>query len=281
MLIDSFQSDWQSDLNRRHESLPPGARAVLLIDGAFVPKIFRQLGSACMPVLLFEFLPACSKEAKDVSPFVVSFDPKDKSLVRLLARCSGWPMLSVLTTHESVEQLAKRLAAWCIVEVDGQNFNFRFPDTRRLPVIFETLTQQQRRELIGNAIEWHYIRRDGRWSSLPLEPSTTSLSISDKAILDASQFGRLVKDSEPDEMWVQLLDRGVRTRLLPSQRHALLSNALQAADKDELDEILKIAWCMYCIENSGQSDLELLRSRLAEWKAENLRSENETIYRTA
>lgn len=255
MLINPFHPDWQSDLNRRHEVLPSGARLVLLIDGAFVPKIFRQLGSACMPVLLFEFLPACSKEAKDVSPFVVSFDPKDKSLVRLLARCSGWPMLSVLTTHESVEQLAKRLAAWCIVEVDGQNFNFRFPDTRRLPVIFETLTQQQRRELIGNAIEWHYIRRDGRWSSLPLEPSTTSLSISDKAILDASQFGRLVKDSEPDEMWVQLLDRGVRTRLLPSQRHALLSNALQAADKDELDEILKIAWCMYCIENSGQSDL--------------------------
>jgi len=281
MLINSFQPDWQSDLNRRHEALPHGARLVLLIDAAFSPKIFRQLGSTCNPILLFELLPACSKEAKDVSPFVVSFDPTDKSLVRLLALCSGWPMLSVLTTYESAEQLAKRLAAWCIVEVDGQNFNFRFPDTRRLPVIFETLIQQQRREMIGNTIEWHYISRDGSWSSLPVEPWTFPLPISDKATLEQSQFGKLLTDSEPDEMWVQLLDRGVRTHLLPSQRHAVLSYALHVADKDGLDDLSQIAWCMDCIEKSCQSDLEALRSRLAEWKVENFRSENEAIYRAA
>jgi len=281
MLINPFQPEWQSDLNRRHEALHTGARLVMLIDGAFLPKIFRQLGSACMPVLLFEFLPACSKEAKDVSPFVVSFDPTDKSLARSLARCSGWPMLSVLTTYESVEQLAKRLAVWCIVEVDGQNFNFRFPDTRRLPVIFETLTQQQRRELIGNTIEWHYISRDGSWSSLPVEPCSFPLPISGKATLDESQFGKLLTDSEPDEMWVQLLDRGVRTHLLPSQCHALLSNALQVADKAGLDDVSQIAWCIDCVEKSCQSDLEALRSRLAVWKAENSGSENETIYCTA
>ncbi|MGJ9418277.1 DUF4123 domain-containing protein [Massilia sp. CMS3.1] len=281
MLINPFQPEWQSDLNRRHEALPFGARLMLLIDGAFVPRLFRQLGSASEPVLLFEFLPGCSKEAKEVSPFVVSFDPSDKSLVRLLKRCSGWPMLSVLTTYESAERLAKRLAAWCIVEVDGQNFNFRFPDTRRLPMIFETLTQQQRREFIGNAIGWHYISRDGSWSSLPLEPSTIPLSISDKATLDEIQFARLLKDSDPDEVWVQLLDRGARTHLPPSQRHALLSNALHLADKNGLDDILKIAWCMDCIEQSCQSDSDTLRTRLAEWKQETSRTENETSYRTA
>ncbi len=278
MLIDPFQPEWQLDLNRRHETLPPGAHLVLLIDSAFVSKIFRQLGNGCKPILLFELLPACSKEAKDVSPFVVAFDPSDISLMRLLARCSGWPMLSVLTTYESVEQLSKRLAAWCLVDVEGQNFNFRFPDTRRLPAIFQTLTKPQHRELIGNSIGWHYIGRDGSWCGLLLEPSTLPLPISDKATLNGLQFGQLLKDSEPDEIWVQLLDRGARPILPPSQRHALLANALQVAEKNGLDDTLKVAWCMDCIEKS-HSDPDTLQVNLAEWAKENLGGEDETLCR--
>lgn len=281
MLIDPFQPEWQSELNQLHADLPDGACLVLLIDSAFMPRIFRQLGIECKPIPLFEFLPACSKEARDVSPFVVPFDPRDKPLRRLLTRCSGWPMLSVLATYESIEQLARRLAAWCIVEADGQNFNFRFPDTRRLPAIFKTLTQQQRGELIGNAIGWHYIGREGSWCSLPVEPSTVPLSIPGKSTLDRHQFAQLLEDSEPDETWVQLLDRGTQTHLLPSQRHALLSNALGVADKAGLDDSLRIAWCMDCIEVSFQSEPDLLAARLAEWKQENVRRENETSYRTA
>jgi hypothetical protein len=130
MLIDPFQPEWQSELVRVYEDLPHGASLKLLIDSAFVPKLFQQLSSANHPILLFEFLPGCSKEAKEVSPFVVSFDPRDKSLMRLLKRCSGWPMLNILVTYESTEQLAKRLAAWCIVEVDGKIliFGFQIPD---------------------------------------------------------------------------------------------------------------------------------------------------------
>lgn len=281
MLIDPFQPEWQSDLNRLHAALPHGATLKLLIDGAFIPKIFQQLGNQYQPILLFELRPGCSNEARDVSPFIVPFDPRDKSLTRLLSRCSGWPMLSALTTYESAEQLAERLAAWCVVDVDGQSFNFRFPDTRRLPAIFDTLTQQQQGEFIGNAIKWHYISRKGGWSSLPLEASAISPSMPDNTTLDRRQFGQLLKDSEPDEMWVQLLDRGVQTHHLPSQRHALLSNALYVADKNGLHDLRKIAWCMDCIQALTQSDTDTLRIRLAKWRQENDRSENETLYRTA
>ncbi|MGX4640733.1 DUF4123 domain-containing protein [Massilia sp. SYSU DXS3249] len=280
MLINSFQPEWQSELNRRHAALPHGAGLILLIDGVFVPGIFQQLRGESKPILLYELLPACSKDARDVSPFVLRFDPKDKSLARLLSLCSGWPMLSVIITYESEEQLAKRLAAWCIVEVDGQNFNFRFPDTRRLPAIFETLTPRQRRELTGNAIGWYYISREGDWDSLPLEPSTIPLSIANQTTLNGAQFGKLLKDSEPDEMWVQLLDRGAPTHLLPSQRNVLLSNALRIADKNGLDELLKIAWCMDCIRASPKSNLEALAERLAKWMQENNRSDDETLYQT-
>lgn len=281
MLIDPFQPDCQSELIRRHAALPPDVGLVLLIDGAFIPKLVRQLGNACKPILLFELLPGCSKEARDVSPFLVSFDPGDKLLLRLLTRCSGWPMLSVLTTYESVEHLAKRLAAWCIVDVEGQSFNFRFPDTRRLPMIFEALTRQQRGELAGNAIGWHYIARNGNWSSLQLEASTIPLSVSDRPTLDETQFGKMLRDSEPDEMWVQLLDRGVRTHLLPSQRHALLVNALQVVDKNGLDYLLKIAWCRDRIEKSCQGDPDTLRTSLDEWIQEKFQNDYEPLYRTA
>lgn len=67
MLIDPFLPKWQSDLNRLHTALPHGASLMLLIDGAFVPKTFKQLGNECQPILLFELLPGCSREAKDVS----------------------------------------------------------------------------------------------------------------------------------------------------------------------------------------------------------------------
>lgn len=281
MLIDPFQPRWQSDLKRLHTALPHGASLMLLIDGAFVPTIFQQLGDECQPILLFEFLPGCSEQARDVSPFIVPYEPRNQSLALLVSRCSGWPMLSALATYESAEQLAKRLAAWCIVEVDGQSFNFRFPDTRRLPAIFDTLTQQQRGNLIGDAIGWHYIRREGDWSSLPLQSSTVPISMPEKTTLDQHQFGQLLKDSEADEMWVQLLDRGVQTHLLPSQRHTLLSNALCVADKNGLDDLLRIAWCMDCIQGAYESDVDTLRRKLAKRRQENDGNENEVLDRTA
>jgi hypothetical protein len=281
MLINLLVPGWESNLEKQYAALPAGARLVLLIDGAFAPMLFQPLDSHCKPFLLFEFLPGCSTEARNVSPFVVKFDPENKSLTRLLKRCSEWPMLSVLTTYESAEQLAERLSAWCIVEVGGQNFNFRFADTRRLPKIFETLTQQQRRGLVGNTIGWHYISRDGSWSSLLVELSTISLSLTDKAVLNETQFGQLLVDSEPDEMWVRLLDRGIQTDLLPSHRHALLSSALHVADRMGLDEFLQTDWCMHCIQTSCSSDLGTLQATLIDWISKNARNENETLSSTA
>lgn len=276
MLIDTFQPGWEADLNRRHASLPAGANLILLIDGAFTPRLFQQLNGKCKPILLFDLLSSCSDDARDVSPFVVSYDPTEKSLQRVLKRCNRWPMLSALTSYESAEQLAERLAAWCIVKVDGQDFNFRFPDTRRLPAIFETLAPHQRAELLGSAFEWHYISRDGNWHSLPLESSTVASAVSGKASLTGDQFGKLLSDSDPDEMWVQLLDRGAQTDLAPSQRHALIRNALHVANKIGLDEAIKIAWCMECINASDQRDLDSLLADLKKWKQENFRSNNES-----
>ena len=281
MLIDPFHPGWLHELTRSHADLPPDAQRLLLIDGAFVPGLFRKLAGTCPPVLLFESLPGCSEATRDVSPFVVAFDPDNRALMRVLDACNGWPMVSAVTTFESTAQFAARLAAWCIVEVDGQRFNFRFPDTRRLPGIFDALTRQQRAEFAGGALEWQYIGRDGAWYRLPLEEGAADVPVSEKAALDDDQFGRLVADSEADGIWLRLQDRGLVSRLLPSQRHTLLANALLSAEAEGLDEMLKLRWCSDCIRAPDARDAQTLQERLVAWTQEKMRKDNEALPRTA
>lgn len=101
-----------------------------------------------------------------MAPFITQFDPTDSSLVRVLSRCDGWSMVRAIATFETIDRLYERLAAWCVVEVDRQRFNFRFPDTRRLPAIFAALTDKQRAEVTAGAASWRYLDRDGTWSEL-------------------------------------------------------------------------------------------------------------------
>jgi hypothetical protein len=58
-------------------------------------------------------------------------------------------MVSAIVTLETFVELVDRLAAWCVVEVDDQYFNFRFPDTRRLPDILGVLKPEQIGALLG------------------------------------------------------------------------------------------------------------------------------------
>jgi hypothetical protein len=78
-------------------------------------------------------------------------------------------MLSAIATSGSVDVRAERLAAWWTVATEGDYFNFRFPDTQRLPAIFAVLMPEQQRELAGNALSWHYMARNGAWAALPID----------------------------------------------------------------------------------------------------------------
>lgn len=115
------------------------------------------------------------------------------------------------------------------IEADGERFNFRFSHTLRLPAIFDTLTQQQRCELTGNAIGWHYIDRSGAWVTLAMDYSGPVVEITAMAKLRASQFWELIEHCKADEIWVRLRYDGVSWDGGPSQRHYLLTQAVQMA----------------------------------------------------
>ncbi|KQQ31833.1 hypothetical protein ASF61_15880 [Duganella sp. Leaf126] len=174
-------------------------------------------------------------------------------------------MMSVITTQESQTTLARRLAAWCVVEADQQRFNFRFPDTRRLPCIYAALTEQQRQQMTGPAAEWSYIARDGTWEHLSLIPGITSIH-NDVPKLTAQQFAALVADSEGDEIASMLHYRGVMTTEDPYLHHLIISEALKVSRSSSLNAQDKLDWCESCILERQLLSTPKIISKFSSWK---------------
>jgi hypothetical protein len=264
MLIDAFAQDWLDELDIRVAKVVVPNRLYVFLDGAFVPGLHKILADDCKAIL-FALLPGCTQQAMDASPFLMQSDPATQVMKSLLRQCNRWPMVSVIETPESLEQLARRLSAWCVVEADCQRFNFRFSDTRRLPAIFNTLNPLQRRYFIGPAVRWAYVARDGCWCELPVEPSNSDVAVD--PVLDNHQFDILVDDSRTDELTVLLSDRGHEVSRHPSKSYKLLSSALRVARAEKLHDDDMFAWCEWywkqdlLCEDSGMSDI--LRS----WRA--------------
>ena len=241
MLIDAYEERW---LERLRES--SAEIRFLLIDGAFLPGLYRRIRATGMEVaLLFEALPACSDATRDVSPFLVPWTAGNLRFETLLCECSGKPMVSAISTEETLPELTGRLAAWCVIEADGLRFNFRFSDTRRLPAILETLSLEQRAKLVGLASRWAYIGRDGKWRELALGVGVDA--IADRPSLDDNQFARLVSESEADEVIANLEYLGPPRFTSPSHQYEIVSRALQCTESADLAVADKLAWCDFCM----------------------------------
>lgn len=268
MLVDSYDERWLERLVALDGGTTQTGAIFLLIDGVFIPGLHRRIkavmSSIDVPSLLFECLPSCSDRTRDVSPFLVRYQPSNSRLRALLGKCSGWPMVCAIETAESQAELTARLAAWCVVEVDGQRFNFRFPDTRRLAAIFDALSAEQRAAFAGPATRWSYIGRSGDW--LELAVPSTPCAITDRPMLDDAQFAKLVNDSEADEVISILTYRG-RQAGLQSHDYATVSLALRVSRIAGLDSASKVAWCESCLADRQPRDERHLAARLPQWMA--------------
>jgi hypothetical protein len=262
VLIEPFAVDWLEQLCLRHKMIPAPHRLYMLIDGAFVPTCHRLLLED-EKRLLFEALPACSDETKDVSPILVQFDPDNPRLTKLLSRCDRWPMVSVIETPESINALYERLSAWCVVHADGQRFNFRFPDTRRLPTILNVLDDHQRGGLAGSAVRWSYVGRYGRWVETGITPRDTVATHDPE--LNQHQFAMLVEDSRADEILSLLSRRGHRVYDRPSISHALVEVAIKVAQKTRGDDSEMISWCEWFWQRQKRDDETVTTALFTNW----------------
>jgi hypothetical protein len=266
MLNDPYKKNWLEDL--RNLANHSEGNCYLLIDGAFKPGFHRHVANALPNAglsLLFEALPSCSDKARDVSPFLLQYGDHDQSSLEIFQQCSGNPMVSFIQTVETLEQLTLRLAPWCIAYSDGQRFNFRFPDTRRLPDIFAVLHDDQKAHFSGPAKEWRYIDREGQWKGLAVDPSD-EVALSTWPELDDSQFAKLVDASEPEEMIERISRRQFLLNELPSRLHAATAQALRVAQKERLDNDLQLDWCVLALKDLSHRTDEILATELKSWR---------------
>ena len=250
--IDQHAPDLIEKLAGFHNQRPQHCNTYLLIDGVFDSRWFAYLSS--QPALswhaLLASLPGNSKAVLKISPLLVSYAPDDQEMESLLRATSGKPMLSVLNTPDDMDLLSDRLARWCVVKADGQSFNFRFTDTRRLPGIVAALDAQQRGQLLGPTQGAHYVNRQGRWEALSL-PQQPESPVAQRVELTDAQFAKMVADSEADEILAALaqpLPSGYAA-LAPSQRYARARLALTLAERhDQKDAPGRMALCRLTLE---------------------------------
>jgi hypothetical protein len=87
MLIDAYDKHWLDWLDAGEVGCE--GSLYLLVDGAFVPGIHRRVKAVVSaeyaPSLLFEALPSCSDATRDVSPFLVPFQPSNPRFRAVIA----------------------------------------------------------------------------------------------------------------------------------------------------------------------------------------------------
>ncbi|PTD94926.1 DUF4123 domain-containing protein [Pseudothauera lacus] len=234
-LIDPPAADWL-DWLREHARCAAPAHTVILLDGAFLPGLRQRLQALGIPAMaLFAHAGPATAAALELSPLLFDFDPEHPGMHQCLAASAGHPALAVLRSSAPAAVLADSLAAWCVVEIDGSAFNFRFADTRRQPAILRTLDPARRAHLLGPVVQWHCLNRQGQWQAL--ETATDGQTPTTRATLELTQFAALVRDAEADECLAHLADSwppAVRS-IRPSQRHALAEAALCEADAAHID----------------------------------------------
>lgn len=263
MLIDNFDENWLQELDVSYQTRGEENAIHILIDGVFVPSLHKKLPQASIH-MLFELLPGFNDETRDVSPFVVEYSPGDKQLRSVLEACNGWPMVSAITSPESPQTLAERLAAWCVVDADGEYLNLRFPDTRRLPDILAVLDVEQRACFTGPAKSWSYIGRTGTWIEAPLTPRHVAPSSQPR--LHAEQFQKLVDASDVDTLLARATSIGCQMKSsFKSTQYSITKLVMNIAAENGLQEEM-LSWCNFCLESTDQADVNSITALFADWK---------------
>ena len=275
-MIDPFAPECLQQLQRMvSESAHP---SYLLIDGVFLPAIQPLLSGWSSSITdqhaLFSDRANGNAETLAASPWLLPCADQDSAVNQLLTACDRLPAVTLIRSPSNIATLLARLKRWTVVNCDGMHFNFRYPDTRRLPGIHGVMTDQQRHALFDEDA-WSYIGRDGRWHHLPTTPPSNAThpkaadGWGDPELTD-TQFAALLADSEPDEqlaaVWQDLPDDApARTTALPSQVHEWTACALAHADRLNIADMPeRTRLCAWVLSGDPKTRLTTLMQQ-AEW----------------
>lgn len=245
----------------------------LLIDGVFLPSITSVVKRWPTPVA-DRYALFCERAHGDAnslaaSPWLLPITGDTSALRELVARCNRLPAVTLIRSPSDINTLLRRLKRWTVVNCGGMHFNFRYPDTRRLPGIYGVLTDAQRSTLFADDA-WSFIGRDGRWHHLPpytAPVKTGTVAVDDVADPELSdpQFAALLADSEADEqlaaIWQDLPENSlVRTSSRPEEVHAWATSALAQANRLSITDIPeRTRLCTWVLSGDPEQRLTMLK----------------------
>lgn len=255
-MINPLPADWQARLQTWIDDpslADRRARLFVLIDGAQCPvaaPFIARTALACRA--LFSVLGVVNADALALSPLLVEHHPADGAhWIRLLQLGDGRACSTLLISHESIDALASRLAAWCRVDADGQRLLLRIADSRVLATLLDILPQAQRAALLGPTIRIAPIARDGAWREIAVQPAEAPPAR--RVTLDAQCCSKLIATAEADEMHAQirtLAPRCLDGRLPASNYHAIRQALADAARDGVLQPADRLARCLSALSGA-------------------------------
>lgn len=252
-LIGSHAPGWLDDFEGQIAILReqwPDAATFALFDCAFSERCHTEIKRSRLDArCLFDLSTNPSPELQAVSPTLVPLMRAAAASWREAAsHTDGYPMLSVIVTPESLDELAQRLHPWCIVKADGEPYVFRFPDTRRLPGVVDALTPEQHAAFFGPAHAWLVRTRSANWARLPLPKSP--LPPAEEVNLSAEQYAQLMDDAEADEIIANLHvhEPALIRQYEPAEAYERVAHALKRADFYGIEQTDRAQWCRLLVQ---------------------------------
>lgn len=191
---------------------------------------------------------------EELGPRLIPLDrlPSEK-MQRFLSASDGVPALSFveLLAPEGIPQLQSLVWLGEAKTADGMQMYCRYTDTRILPVLLNTLTDDQTAVLAGSIRRWAWVNREGRLNQKIFAETKV---VSDEPLpplsFEDQQFSSLMQAAEADLIFSMLRESSpeIIPETTPFDIHRRLSNLLDAGrergivDASDQLQFVAIAW---------------------------------------
>jgi hypothetical protein len=193
-------------------------------------------------------------EAQLASPWVVQLDERSMSesvWLRLAHLALHRSCMTWISTELGLDDLRPRLRARTEAELPDQHaVLLRYFDPRVLPVLHETLRDEQAEVFFSICSAWHFVSRMGQVQTLSAF-TTDKDSFQAPLKLDESQFALMLRAAEVDAIIPELVRESPDSflPLAPPERIAFVQQCLEYADEVGIQSHAnRVLWCLATLE---------------------------------
>lgn len=193
-------------------------------------------------------------------------------LVPWLSHCSGRPMLSVISSPASAEDIAQHWSSLHLVRTGShERYLLRMADTRTLPLLAHVLKPAQWAAWTQLLARWLYIDRLGDLRELPM-PAAGVAPARAPLVLDDDQVDRLALNAESDSMIAYFGESMPEMapeaeQMRPSRWYQIVDDVLELARQHGVDRtddkvaMLRVARLTRGASTTDARVLEMLRTK--------------------